>query len=75
MIKSKGKETLRGLDTLGRFSAIFYKGDTFATSLLKKVFDCVGFDDKSTRELHFVSSPREKEKRDKRDSRGDEKEG
>ena len=35
----------------------------------------LGFNDTSTLEGHFVSSPREKEKRDRRDSRGDEKEG
>ena len=35
----------------------------------------VGFNDMSTLVGHFVSSPREREKRDKRDSRGDEREG
>ena len=32
-------------------------------------------DDTSTLVGHFVSSPREREKRDRRDSRGDESEG
>ena len=35
----------------------------------------LGFNDTSTLEGHFVSSPREKEKRDRRESRGDEREG
>ena len=35
----------------------------------------LGFNDTSTLEGLFVSSPREREKRDRRDSRGDEKEG
>ena len=33
------------------------------------------FNDTSTLEGHFVSSPREREKRDRRESRGDEREG
>ena len=33
----------------------------------------LGFNDTSTLEGHFVSSPREREKRDRRDSRGDER--
>ena len=35
----------------------------------------LGFNDTSTLEGHFVSSPREREKRDGRESRGDEREG
>ena len=35
----------------------------------------LGFNDTSTLEGHFVSSPREREKRDRRESRGDEREG
>ena len=35
----------------------------------------LGFNDTSTLVGHFVSSPREREKRDRRDSRGDEREG
>ena len=34
-----------------------------------------GFNDRSTLMGHFVSSPNEREKRDRRDSRGDEREG
>ena len=34
-----------------------------------------GFYDTSTLVCHFVSSPREEDKRDRRDSRGDEREG
>ena len=35
----------------------------------------LGFNDTSTLEGHFVSSPRERERRDRRESRGDEREG
>ena len=35
----------------------------------------LGFNDTSTLVGHFVSSPRETDKRDRRDSRGDEREG
>ena len=35
----------------------------------------LGFNDTSTLVGHFVSSPKEREKRDRRDSRGDEREG
>ena len=38
-------------------------------------FIMLGFNDTSTLEGHFVSSPREKEKRDRRESRGEEREG
>ena len=34
----------------------------------------LGFNDTSTLVGHFVSSPREREKRDRRDSRGDQRE-
>ena len=39
------------------------------------LFIVLGFNDTSTLEGHFVSSPREREKRDRRESRGDEREG
>ena len=35
----------------------------------------LGFNDTSTLVGYFVSSPREREKRDRRDSRGDERKG
>ena len=35
----------------------------------------IEFNDTSTLVGHFVSSPREREKKDRRDSRGDEREG
>ena len=35
----------------------------------------LGFNDTSALVGHFVSSPREREKKDRRDSRGDETEG
>ena len=42
---------------------------------LIKIEIVLGFNDTSTLVGHFVSSPREREKRDRRDSRRDEKEG
>ena len=33
----------------------------------------LGFNDTATLEGHFVSSPREREKRDRRESKGDER--
>ena len=43
-------------------------------NLLIYLFIVLGFNDTSTLVGHFVSSPREREKRDRRDSRGDERE-
>ena len=40
-----------------------------------KILIVLGFNDTSTLVGHFVSSPREREKRDRRDSRRDEREG
>ena len=42
---------------------------------LLRILIVLGFNDTSTLEGHFVSSPREREKRDRRESRGDEREG
>ena len=42
---------------------------------LKLILIELGFNDTSTLVGHFVSSPREREKKDRRDSRGDEREG
>ena len=39
----------------------------------KRALIVLGFNDTSTLVGHFVSSPREREKRDRRDSRGDER--
>ena len=47
----------------------------YSSSLLLLVLIVLGFNDTSTLEGHFVSSPREREKRDRRESRGDEREG
>ena len=46
-------------------SSVFVKEDLFV----------LGFNDTSTRVGHFLLSSREREKRDSRDSRGDEREG
>ena len=55
-----------------------------ASDLLYTICSCLsvailllvlGFNNTSTLVGHFVSSPRKREKRDKRDSRGDEREG
>ena len=40
---------------------------------LSRFLIVLGFNDTSTLVGHFVSSPREREKRDRRDSRGDER--
>ena len=42
---------------------------------LHKILIVLEFNDTSTLVGHFVSSPREREKRDRRDSRRDEREG
>ena len=47
----------------------------FKPIILGKDLIVLGFNDTSTLEGHFVSSPREREKRDRRESRGDEREG
>ena len=39
------------------------------------IIDCVGVTDTSTLVGHFMLSPKEREKRDRRHSRGDEREG
>ena len=39
----------------------------------REILIVLGFNDTSTLVGHFVSSPREREKRDRRDSRGDER--
>ena len=43
--------------------------------LLMDILIVLGFNDTSTLKGHFVSSPREREKRDRKDSRRDEREG
>ena len=58
----------------GRMSAGMY-ADIAAHSIEKDGFLIVfGFNDKSNLVGHFVSSPREREKRDRRGSRRDERE-
>ena len=51
----------------------------WAKKVLSKLFDfffiVLGFNDTSTLVGHFVSSPKAREKRDRRDSRGDERKG
>ena len=46
-----------------------------AKLVLKLNLIVLGFNDTSTLVGHFVSAPREREKRDRRDSRRDEREG
>ena len=45
------------------------------TRVFHSLLIVLGFNDTSTLEGHFVSSPREREKRDRRESRRDEREG
>ena len=54
---------------------IFYQKIGFDISCNLHELTVLGFNDMSTLVGHFVSSPREREKRDRRDSRGDEREG
>ena len=49
--------------------------DTLLTKNCNRRLIVLGFNDTSILEGHFVSSPREREKRDRRESRGDEREG
>ena len=51
------------------------KGDTKSEQKVYSIQYVLGFNDMSTLVGHFVSSPREREKRDRRDSSGDEREG
>ena len=55
------------------FKGQFYVYSIFEVSIVD--FIVLGFNDTSTLEGYFVSSPREREKRDRRESRGDEREG
>ena len=48
---------------------------TILVEPLRGLLIVLEFNDTSTLEGHFVSSPREREKRDRRESRGDEREG
>ena len=48
---------------------------TYTTTYKQINLIVLGFNDTSTLVGHFVSSPREREKRDSRDSRRDEREG
>ena len=47
----------------------------YAISYVQNWLIVLGFNDTSTLVGHFVSSPREREKSDRRDSRGNEREG
>ena len=60
-----------GGDIFWRFS----RWRTWRPSWISDWLIVLGFNDTSTLEGHFVSSPREREKRDRRESRGDEREG
>ena len=56
---------------------IFKNTQTYFDNLISNCMRLIvlGFNDTSTLVGHFVSSPREREKRDRRDSRRDEREG
>ena len=58
------------------FHVMAYCNNKEETTMMTKVLiDCVGFNDMSTIVSHIVSSPRQREKRDRRDHRRDEREG
>ena len=58
--------------TLGNISLIVFLKEAIKFRLR---IDCVGFNDTSTLVGHFVSSSREREKRDRKNNRGDKKRG
>ena len=60
-----------------QISWLLHKANWSGSTLLQKQDWLIelGFNDTSTLVGHFVSSPREREKKDRRDSRGDEREG
>ena len=62
-------------DTYTTSPSILSKANRQLVSFLERFEIVLGFNDTSTLVGHFVSSPREREKRDRRDSRRDEKEG
>ena len=59
-----------GTKTVGSGLAFF--DSRLPTSVIQQTLIVLGFNGTSTLVDHFVSSPREREKRDKRDSRGGE---
>ena len=56
-------------------STLFVLNTGIYIYIISIILIVLGFNDTSTLEGHFVSSPREREKRDRRESRGDEREG
>ena len=66
-----GEDFKAVLSYMGMAAILFNSAEPFKQT----VFIVLGFNDTSTLEGHFVSSPREREKRDRRESRGDEREG
>ena len=69
------KEVQVGPDKLEVVASFCYLGDMLSAAGGCDCLIVLGFNDTSTLEGHFVSSPREREKRDRRESRGDEWEG
>ena len=65
---------LRGL-ALRIWISFWRREDSNGVERSNGAFIVLGFNDTSTLVGHFVSSPREREKRDRRDSRRDEREG
>ena len=74
---------IKAVKKLGEHSTIDKRLLFFQQKVLIFCFFCMktyvmivlGFNNTSTLAGHFVSSPRKREKRDRRDSRGDEREG
>ena len=67
--------SLHCLQLIQQFLDTTLGGKIILVQTLKQLLIVLGFNDMSTLVGHFVSSPREREKRDRRDSRGDEREG
>ena len=73
VLKERWLEERTGSSSLNYFQAVFTHA--VVESSQPPALIVLGFNDMSTLEGHFVSSPREREKRDRRESRGDEREG
>ena len=72
---SQNSKFLTGTEHLPLVEMSKIKASSFSRGRFLWVLIVLGFNDTSTLEGHFVSSPREREKRDRRESRGDEREG
>ena len=71
-LQQNSKINNSNIDSSTIVTMIQQMNNTFTERLSSIELIVLGFNDTSTLEGHFVSSPREREKRDRRESRGDE---